>query len=160
LSSNTIFWIPAARPDVLREDSVDRLKARLVLQGANNPATPWAEQRMHEREIPFIPDFITNAGGMISAAIEYRGGSQRAAFDAIAGKIAANTRAMLELTKAQRIGPREAAITLGACPHRAGDEPATLAGMNMSRTHRIGEALNAIDWLNMVQTQWQTKPSP
>jgi glutamate dehydrogenase (NAD(P)+) len=39
------IWIPAARPDVLREENVDRLKARLVLQGANIPATPGAEQR-------------------------------------------------------------------------------------------------------------------
>lgn len=106
------IWIPAARPDVLRDDNVDRLKARLVLQGANIPATHGAEQRMHERGILSIPDFIANAGGVISAAVEYRGGTQRAAFNAIAEKIAANTRAMLDLTKAQRMSPRQAAIKL------------------------------------------------
>ena len=106
------IWIPAARPDVLREDNVDRLKARLVLQGANIPATSGAEQRMHERGILSIPDFIANAGGVISAAVEYRGGTQRAAFDAIAERIAANTRAMLDMAKAQRMRPREAAIKL------------------------------------------------
>ena len=106
------IWIPAARPDVLREDNVDRLKARLVLQGANIPATPGAEQRMHERGILSIPDFIANAGGVISAAVEYRAGTQRTAFDAIAEKIAANTRAMLDLAKAQRMTPREAATNL------------------------------------------------
>jgi glutamate dehydrogenase (NAD(P)+) len=46
------IWIPAARPDVIVETNVDALKARLVLQGANIPATAAAELRMHERSIP------------------------------------------------------------------------------------------------------------
>src|SRR5689334_15855042 len=33
------IWIPAARPDVLNEENVCSLKARLVVQGANIPAT-------------------------------------------------------------------------------------------------------------------------
>jgi len=33
------IWIPAARPDVVREDNVDRLQTKLVLQGANIPFT-------------------------------------------------------------------------------------------------------------------------
>ena len=36
------IWVPAARPDVLREDNVERLAARLVVQGANDP-------RVHRR---------------------------------------------------------------------------------------------------------------
>jgi len=64
------IWIPAARPDVVREDNVGRLKARLVLQGANIPFTPGAEQALHERGVLVIPDFIANAGGVICAALE------------------------------------------------------------------------------------------
>jgi glutamate dehydrogenase (NAD(P)+) len=106
------IWIPAARPDVIRESNVEALRTRLVLQGANIPATPGAERRMHERGILSIPDFIANAGGVIAAAVEYRGGTEKAAFDAIAEKIAANTRAMLEMTTARRVLPREAAVEL------------------------------------------------
>jgi glutamate dehydrogenase (NAD(P)+) len=106
------IWIPAARPDVLHEGNVDRLKARLVLQGANIPATAGAERRMHERGILSVPDFIANAGGVIAAAVEYRGGTEMAAMDAIAEKVAANTRAVLESAGAKRIAPREAAVEL------------------------------------------------
>jgi glutamate dehydrogenase (NAD(P)+) len=106
------IWVPAARPDVLREDNVDRLKARLVLQGANIPATPGAERRMHERGILSVPDFIANAGGVIAAAVEYRGGTEKAAMDAVAEKVAANTRAVLQAAGARRVAPRQAAVEL------------------------------------------------
>ena len=75
------IWIPAARPDVLRGDNVSRLRTRLVPQGANIPCTPEAEQALHASGVLVIPDFIANAGGVICAAMEYRGGTQRAAFD-------------------------------------------------------------------------------
>ncbi len=106
------IWIPAARPDVIRESNVEALRARLVLQGANIPATPGAEQRMHERGILSIPDFIANAGGVIAAAVEYHGGTEKAAFDTIAEKISANTRAVLTMAAERRTLPREAAIEL------------------------------------------------
>jgi glutamate dehydrogenase (NAD(P)+) len=90
------IWIPAARPDVVREDNAGRLATRLVLQGANIPFTPGAEQALHERGVLVIPDFIANAGGVICAAMEYRGATQGAAFAAIQEKIRANTRAVLD----------------------------------------------------------------
>jgi len=83
-----------------------------VLQGANIPATAAAERRMHERGILSIPDFIANAGGLIAAALEYHGGTEKTAFDAIAEKIAANTRAVLDLATARHMLPRDAAVEL------------------------------------------------
>ncbi len=106
------IWIPAARPDVLRADNVDRLQTRLVLQGANIPCTPEAEATLHERGVLVVPDFIANAGGVICAAVEYHGGSEAHAFEQIDAKIRANTDAVLR--EAQRSGarPREAALHL------------------------------------------------
>jgi glutamate dehydrogenase (NAD(P)+) len=106
------IWIPAARPDVIREDNVDRLDARLVLPGANIPITPGAERSLHERNCLYVPDFIANAGGVICAAMEYAGSTQGAAMDAIAEKIRENTGAVLERSREQRLLPREAAISL------------------------------------------------
>ncbi len=106
------IWIPAARPDVVREDNVHRLKTRLVLQGANIPFTEGAERMLHERGVLVIPDFIANAGGVICAAMEYHGATQSAAFAAIAEKIRANTKAVLEAVGARRVPPREAALAL------------------------------------------------
>jgi glutamate dehydrogenase (NAD(P)+) len=105
-------WIPAARPDVVREDNVDRLKTRLVVQGANIPFTTGAEQALHARGVLVIPDFIANAGGVICAAMEYRGTTQAAAFAAIEEKIRANTSAVLDAVRTKRVSPRRAALDL------------------------------------------------
>lgn len=106
------IWIPAARPDVVREDNVNRLKTRLVLQGANIPFTAGAEQALHERGVLVIPDVIANAGGVICAAMEYRGATQAAAFAAIEEKVRANTSAVLHAVRARRVSPRRAALDL------------------------------------------------
>ncbi len=106
------IWIPAARPDVVREDNVGRLKARLILEAANIPFTAGAEQALHERGVLVIPDFIANAGGVICAAMEYRGATQAAAFVAIEEKIRANTSAVLDAVRAKRVSPRRAALDL------------------------------------------------
>jgi glutamate dehydrogenase (NAD(P)+) len=116
------IWIPAARPDVLRADNVERLDTKLVLQGANIPATPDAERRLHERGILSIPDFIANAGGVICATVEYHGGTENGAFDAISEKIVANTRAVLEAARADQLMPREAANRLAEHRVRAAME--------------------------------------
>ena len=108
------IWIPAARPDVVREENAPRLKARLVLQGANIPFTAGAEKALAARGVLVIPDFIANAGGVICAAMEYRGATRAAAFDAIAEKIRANTAALLAEVKARGALPREAAVALAA----------------------------------------------
>ena len=106
------IWIPAARPDVVREDNAHRLKTRLVLPGANIPLTEGAEAALHERGVLVVPDFVANAGGVICAAMEYRGATQSAAFAAIEEKIRANVRSVLEAAKARRITPRQAARDL------------------------------------------------
>lgn len=106
------IWIPAARPDVLDAINVERLDARLVLQGANIPATAEAEKRLHEKGILVLPDFIANAGGVICAAVEYRGGDEAAALATIEAKIRANTRAVLEAAARSGELPRQAAVAL------------------------------------------------
>jgi len=106
------IWIPAARPDVINEENVSRLKARLVVQGANIPLTAGAEKYLHDKGVLCVPDFIGNAGGVICAAMEYQGASQTAVFQAIAEKVSRNTRFVLDESKTRKILPREAAVSL------------------------------------------------
>jgi glutamate dehydrogenase (NAD(P)+) len=106
------IWIPAARPDVLRADNVDRLDCKLVVQGANVPTTPEAERRMFEMGIVSVPDFIANAGGVVSAAVEYGRGTTGAAFAAIAEKVGGNTRLILERAREARTSPAQAATKI------------------------------------------------
>jgi len=104
--------IPAARPDVITIANVDSVRARLILQGANIPASLEAERRLHQRGVLSIPDFIVNAGGVICASVEYHGGTQSQAFENIEEKIRTNTRAVLEAMRRRKVTPREAAIDL------------------------------------------------
>ena len=104
------IWIPAARPDVIHDDNVDRLQAKLVVEGANIPITHSAEATLQQRGVLCVPDFIANAGGVICAAVEYLHGTQSQAFAAIEEKIRTNTREVLEEARTSAILPRQAAI--------------------------------------------------
>jgi glutamate dehydrogenase (NAD(P)+) len=106
------IWIPAAQPDVLREDNVDRLRAKLVVEGANIPARPEAEARLNARGVTVVPDFIANAGGVICGSVEYHGGTQSAALALIEEKLRANTREVLAAARRQAATPRAAATQL------------------------------------------------
>ena len=103
------IWIPAARPDVIHEDNVGRLKTKLIIEGANIPITHAAEKSLHQRGVLCIPDFIANAGGVICAAIEYKGGTETMALAAIEERLRRNTRLILDAVREERILPREAA---------------------------------------------------
>ncbi|MGI9521093.1 MAG: Glu/Leu/Phe/Val family dehydrogenase [Hyphomicrobiaceae bacterium] len=103
------IWIPAARPDVINRSNVDRLRAKVILQGANIPVTRDAEQLLHDRGVLSVPDFIANAGGVICAAVEYQGGTERQAFDAIAERTRRNTLEILSQSKKTGLDPRKAA---------------------------------------------------
>lgn len=106
------IWVPAARPDILHKDNVHRLKAKLVAQGANIPLTTEAERYLHAKGVLNLPDFVANAGGVICAAVEYRGGSQATAMEEIRDKISTNVRTMLAEVKRKNSLPREAALHL------------------------------------------------
>ena len=104
--------VPAARPDCIHADNAREIKAKLILQGANIPATPEAERILYERGILNMPDFICNAGGVICAAVEYHGGTERDAFEVIHEKITRNSRAVLTRCRDEKLQPRQAAVEL------------------------------------------------
>jgi glutamate dehydrogenase (NAD(P)+) len=106
------IWIPAARPDVIHAGNVARLQTRLVAEGANIPCTAEAEQALAARGVLVLPDFIANAGGVICAAVKYRGGTEAAAQALIDEKIRANIQSMLEEVRRTGALPRTAALSL------------------------------------------------
>ena len=104
--------VPAAQPDVLDEGNADAVRASIVLPGANIAATDVAEAKLHARGVLCVPDFIANAGGVICAAVEYRGGSRGQAFTEIAERIRDNTAELLDRIAAGGIPPRTAATEM------------------------------------------------
>ncbi|MEQ8652081.1 MAG: Glu/Leu/Phe/Val dehydrogenase [Kiloniellales bacterium] len=113
------IWIPAARPDVINEENVARLKTKIVAQGANIAVTAKAEEILHARNILSIPDFIANAGGVICAAVEFAGGTHGQAFEAIEDKISRNTWTILDISRRQTLSPRAAAVQMAHSRVRA-----------------------------------------
>lgn len=104
--------VPASIPDVINEKNVDRIKAKVVVEAANIPATYESEKRLHEREILVIPDFIANAGGVISSYAEYMGENPQRMFEMVKGKIVKNVRLVIEKAKEEKLIPRDAALKI------------------------------------------------
>lgn len=63
--------IPAALENVLTGENAPRIKARIVLEGANGPTTPDAEAVFHQRGMMVIPDVFANAGGVTVSYFEW-----------------------------------------------------------------------------------------
>ncbi len=112
ISMECDIWVPAARPDTFTVANAHDVQTKLIVQGANIPATTEAEAIFHERGIVSIPDFVANAGGVICGAVEYHGGTERQAFETIEAKIRANTREVLEVAMSRGIEPRAAALEI------------------------------------------------
>jgi glutamate dehydrogenase (NAD(P)+) len=63
--------IPAATENQLTADNASRVKARIVLEGANGPTTPEADEVFQARSILVVPDIYANAGGVVVSYFEW-----------------------------------------------------------------------------------------
>lgn len=63
--------IPAAIQNVIRADNAPDVKAKLIIEGANNPITLEADDLLREREVFIIPDILANAGGVTVSYFEW-----------------------------------------------------------------------------------------
>lgn len=63
--------IPAALENQITEKNANNIKAHLVLELANGPTTPEADDILFEKGIPVIPDILANAGGVTVSTFEW-----------------------------------------------------------------------------------------
>jgi glutamate dehydrogenase len=63
--------IPAALENQITAKNADKIKARLVLEGANGPTTPEADEILHHMGIMVVPDILANAGGVSVSYFEW-----------------------------------------------------------------------------------------
>ena len=75
---NEQFWdvdcdilIPAALEQQITAVNAGRIKARMVIEGANGPTTPEADDILQERNVLVLPDVIANAGGVTVSYFEW-----------------------------------------------------------------------------------------
>lgn len=116
LPSDAIFaiptdvLIPAALSDAINESNVDKIKTKMIVEAANIPMKESFEDLFFKKGVLVIPDFVANAGGVISSYAEYKGYDEKKAFKLIEEKIKKNTKIVLEESKRRNIKPRDAAL--------------------------------------------------
>ena len=63
--------IPAATENVIHSGNADRLRCKILCEGANGPTTPLADEILAEKKIFVIPDILANAGGVTVSYFEW-----------------------------------------------------------------------------------------
>jgi glutamate dehydrogenase (NAD(P)+) len=64
-------FIPAALGGMIHEGNADRIQARMIVEGANSPTTPAADQILADKGVYVIPDVMANAGGVVCSYFEW-----------------------------------------------------------------------------------------
>jgi len=108
--------IPGARPYVISKDNANKIRAKLISSGANIPITPEAEEILFKRGIIAVPDFVANAGGLISdvtdsrAYVKGRKATEDHIFENIENLITESTKKIISTAIREKINPMTIAI--------------------------------------------------
>lgn len=104
--------IPAALGDVINVDNWRNVKAKLIVEGANIPISPDIENKLSDEGVMIVPDFVANAGGVISSYVEYIQGTPKRMFKEVEERVRKNTQLILEKSAKEKLYPREAALAI------------------------------------------------
>ncbi|MBI1262823.1 MAG: hypothetical protein GC184_13975 [Rhizobiales bacterium] len=108
------YLIPAALGDAIHAGNAHKVKAAVIVEGANGPCTLDADRILGERKIPIIPDILANAGGVIVSYFEWVQNLQRHGWDLekvdaeLARTLKKAAHAVFEHAEDQKISLREA----------------------------------------------------
>ena len=65
------LFVPAALGGMIHADNAERLRCRVVVEGANSPATPKGDEILVDKGILVVPDVLANAGGVVVSYFEW-----------------------------------------------------------------------------------------
>lgn len=71
LELNVDILVPAAIENVITVENAPRVKAKIVVEGANGPVTAEADKILARRGVVVVPDVLANAGGVVISHIEW-----------------------------------------------------------------------------------------
>lgn len=114
-----MFWkiptdilIPASVTDVIHEGNYKAIQTKIIVEAGNIPMREPIEELLHKRGILIVPDFLANAGGVISSYSEYRGYNPKQMFDLVKRKISEATEKVLEQSLKTKANPRAVALAI------------------------------------------------
>lgn len=117
------FWkvpvdilIPASVTDVINESNYRGIKAKIIVEAGNIPMREAIEEKLAKQGILIVPDFLANAGGVISSYAEYRGYNPKQMFEMVKRKIASAATLVLQKSIKSGASPRE--VGLGIAKER------------------------------------------
>ena len=123
-SSEVVTWdadvlIPAALEDAITRDNAGDVRATFIVEGANAPTTPEADEILHEKGVTVVPDILANAGGVTVSYFEWAQNIQqfRWELDRINNELEKTMRrayaAVRETAREKSLDLRTAAFVLG-----------------------------------------------
>jgi glutamate dehydrogenase/leucine dehydrogenase len=71
LELDVAILVPAALENVLTAENADNIKAKFILEMANGPTTPEADEIFHKKGVTVIPDILANSGGVCTSYFEW-----------------------------------------------------------------------------------------
>lgn len=104
--------IPASVTDVINKENKNKIKAKMIVEGSNIPMKEEIENELFKKGVIIVPDFIANAGGVISSYAEYRGYNPKQMFEIVERKIRHRTKMIMEKSLADKRNPREVATEI------------------------------------------------
>jgi len=103
--------IPGARPHLINKSNVDGITAKVISSIANVPITDEAEEALFKKGVLSVPDFISNAGGVILGVVDVLGGKSEDVFKVVNNYIGPISKRILEEARQKNINPRALAIS-------------------------------------------------
>ncbi len=117
--STADFWnipvdilIPASVTDVINDSNKDGLRAEIIVEAGNIPMREHIEAELFDKGVLIVPDFVANAGGVISSYAEYRGYNPARMFDLVKRKIVRAAEKVLKQSLKEKKNPREVALEI------------------------------------------------
>ncbi|RJQ30195.1 Glu/Leu/Phe/Val dehydrogenase [Candidatus Parcubacteria bacterium] len=104
--------IPAAVTDSINEANKGKITAKIIVEGANIPMREKIEKEFFKRGVLVVPDFVANAGGVISSYAEHRGYDAKKMFELVDAKIKSSATAVIKQSLEQKRWPREVAMEI------------------------------------------------
>jgi len=112
ITVNVDIFIPSAKQNTVNLKQARKIKASIIVEGANFPIPADAQKVIRKRKITYVPDIVANAGGSIAAYAEFKRKSIKFAFSQTKNTIRKNTKNVLSIAKRRKKSTRDIAVEL------------------------------------------------